>query len=303
MSYCKFCGKYITEGGSCDCDAAKKAAEVKETAEEVKETVQEKTENAVETVNEKVENAAETVKNEAAEAVQEIMEKPAEAVSEAKSDAAKVVENVKEKAEEAAKKADNIAENVAENLPGNMKNNKGVVYAVLVAVVVIFILLLCLICGGGAKSAVKKYVKAASDKHGGKAMYSLTLPESVIKELKDDDEFKDLVDNYNEMVEDMIDDLDDKETMPKFDKIVRKEKLKKSELKSAEKYFESKCEKYGADDDDIKVVKGYEMKVKTKCKDEDGDTEYEKAYICVVKLKGDGWKIITTSADGLSYYN
>ena len=308
MAYCKFCGKFIGEGENCDCEASKGAAEVKEAAENVQEkaenaaeTVKEKAEGAAEAVKEKVEDTAENVKEEAAEAVKDVKEKVSEKVSEARSDAAEAIDNIKEKAEKAAKKVDGAAGEVAENLPGNMKNKKGAVYAAAAAVIILLILLLSMM-GGGATSAVKKYVKAASDKHGGKTVYSLTLPKNAIKELKSDDKFKDLVDEYNEMVEDMIDDLDGKESMPKFDKITRKEKLKKSELKSAEKYFERLCDKYDADEDGIKAVKGYEMKVKTRYKDEDGDTEHKKSVICVVKLKGDGWKVITSSADGLSYY-
>ena len=38
-------------------------------------------------------------------------------------------------------------------------------------------------------------------------------------------------------------------------------------------------------------------------KDEDGDTKHESTKLCVVKIKGDGWKIIPMSADGLDYYD
>ena len=192
---------------------------------------------------------------------------------------------------------------ISENLPGGMKNNKSLVYIAAGAVAaLLFLLLVALMFGGGYKSAVKKYVKAAADKHGGKTMYSLTLPKSVIKTLKEDDDYDDKVDSYNEMIEDMIDDLDDKETLPKFDKITRKEKLKSSDLKHAEKYFEKMIDQYDADDDDVKVTKGYEVRVKTKHKDEDGDIERDKTTLCVVKVRGEGWKIIPVSADGLDYY-
>ena len=101
----------------------------------------------------------------------------------------------------------------------------------------------------------------------------------------------------------MIDDLEDKETLPKFDKISRKEKLKNSDIRQAENYFEGLCEDYDADDDDIEISQGFEMKVKTKFKDEDGDTKHESTKLCVVKIKGDGWKVIPKSADELDYYD
>ena len=333
MAFCKYCGKQIPEGGSCDCAGAKAAGEVKETVE-----------NGVNTA----ENAVSEVKNEAAEAVSNATEKAADAannvadgaanavnnaVNEVKNDAAQAVNNaadavngvkndtvqaaqnagqqVNNAAQKAgingadiAKKVDNIAGDISNNLPGSMKNNKNLVYIAVAAIAALILLLLCVLClGGGAKGAVKKYVKAASNKNGGKTMMELTLPKSVIKELKDEDEYEDKVDSFNEMVEDMIDDLEDDETLPKFDKITRKEKLKKSDIRQAENYFEDMCEDYDADDDDIKVSQGFEMKVKTKFKNEDGETKHDTEKICVVKVKGDGWKIIPMSADELDYYD
>ena len=38
MAYCKYCGKLIPEGGSCDCPAAMAASEIKETAENAAES-------------------------------------------------------------------------------------------------------------------------------------------------------------------------------------------------------------------------------------------------------------------------
>ncbi|MDD7515758.1 hypothetical protein [Ruminococcus flavefaciens] len=289
MAFCRFCGKQIPDGGSCDCSASKAAAEVKETAE-----------NEANSVQEKVENAAENVKNEAEKAVENVKE----AVSEVKEDAEKAGNGFKQiNGNDIAKKVDGLAGEISENLPGGMKNNKSAVYIAAGVVLVLFICLLCLIFGGGAKSAVKKYINSASDKRGGKTYYSLTLPKAAIKELKDDDDFDEMVDDFNDMVEDAIYELEDDQTMPKFDKIVKKTKLKNSDLKNAEGYFEAQCELYDADDDDIEVTKGYEMKVKTKAKDEDGDADYEKLIVCVVKLKGDGWKVIPSSAKNLKYYD
>lgn len=292
MAYCKYCGKYIGDSDSCDCEASKLASEAKNTAEEIKETA---------------EKAAETAKSEAESAAQNAADTAGGVVNEARSDAAEVFQSVKDKVEDAAgdiaKKADDMAGGVAESLPGKMKNSKSAVYIAAGIIAALFLFLIVALCsGGGPTGAVKNYIKASSDKRGAKTMYSLTLPKHVIKELKSDGDYKDMVDNYNDMVEDMIDDLEGKETMPKFYKITRKEPLEKSELKMAEKYFEHICDKYDADEDGIRVTKGYEMKVKTRYKDEDGNNEHNKTVLCVVKLRGDGWKIIPTSVAGLSYY-
>lgn len=289
MAFCKFCGKQIPEGGSCDCAASQSStAAASQSTADVKETL----ENEVKSVQEKVANTAAPADN------------ANDSAEEAKSGAAKVTEKVSSGLKQLnnsdiAKKVDGLAGELSENLPGGMKNNKTAVYVAAGIVLVLVIWLFCIIFGGGAKSTAKKFVNCSSDKKGGKTYYSLIYPDAVIDELKDEDKYDDLIDSFNEDVEDMIDDLEDDETMPKFDKILRTTKLKKSELKKAAEYFEELCEWYDADEDDIKVSKGYEVKVKIKYRDEDGDKKHRTTKICVVKVKGDGWKVIPYSADNL----
>ena len=329
MAFCKFCGKQIPDGGACDCEASKAAAETAEKAENAAETVKEEAANAVEAVKDEAAKTAETVKEEAGKAVEAVEEKAAETVekaelkasevvNEVRSDAVETAQDVQQKADDAAKQAsggfkqlsgadiakkvEGITNSINEKLPENVKKNKGLVYIAAGACAALLLCLIIAVCsmGGGAKGTAKKYINSTYNKKGGKTFYSLMLPKSAIKELKDDDEFDDLVDDYNDKIEDLIDDLDGKATVPKFEKISRKEKMKKSELNKAEDYFESICELFDADDDDIKVTQGYELKIKTKYKDEDGDVEHDKDTICVVKVKGDGWKVIPAEADSIS---
>lgn len=181
-------------------------------------------------------------------------------------------------------------------------NNSAKRLLVLIVFLIFFVLGLILgihMAGPGTKGAVRSYVKAASSKKGGKTFYSLTLPDEAIKALKDKEKYDDKVDDYNDMIEDMIEDLEGKESAPKFDKIMREKKLTKSQLRKAEQYFERIAEKYGAENADIKAAKGKEVKFRTKHKDEDGDYKYEKVTVCVVKVKGEGWKIAPMSADSL----
>ena len=329
MAFCKFCGKQIPDGGACECTAAKAAAEASEKAENAAETVKEEAAKTVETVKDEAAKTVETVKEEAAKAVETVEEKAADTVEKAEQKASEVVNEVRSDAIEAAqnaqqnagdaakqasggfkqlsgadiaKKVEGITNSINEKLPENVKKNKSLVY---IAAGACAALLLCIIIGlcsmgGGAKGTAKKYINNTYSKKGGKTFYSLMLPKAAIKELKDDDKFDDMVDDYNDNIEDLIDDLDGKETVPKFEKISRKEKMKKSELNKAEDYFESICEMFDADDDDIKVLKGYELKVKTRSKDEDGDVQHDKDTICVVKVKGEGWKVIPSDADSIS---
>lgn len=184
----------------------------------------------------------------------------------------------------------------------NTEKNSAKTVLVLIVFLIFFILGLLLginIAGSGTKGTVKSYVKAASSKKGGKTFYSLTLPDEAIKALNDNKKYDDKVDSYNDMIEDMIDDLEGKESVPKFDKIMKEKKLTKSQLKKAEEYFERIAVKYGAKEADIKALKGKEVRFRTKHRDEDGDYQYEKVTICVVKVKGEGWKIAPMSAESL----
>ena len=205
MAYCKYCGKLIPEGGSCDCPAAKGEAGISETAENIQNTN---------------EDTAESLKSEAAEAVQEVKEVASDTINDIKSEVS-----------EAAQKVDAVAGEAAEKLSGKAKKSKGLVYIVAGIIAALFIFLIIAMCSsGGATSAVKRYIKSSYEKRGAKTMYSLTLPKRVIKELKEDDDYDEMVDSYNDMIEDMIDDLDGKETLPKYDKITRMNQMKKSEL-------------------------------------------------------------------------
>ena len=126
MAYCKYCGKLIPEGGSCDCPAAKGESEIKETA-----------------VN--IGNAAESVKSEAAEAAREVKEAASDTINEIKSEAAG-----------AAQKVDAVAGEAAEKLPGKAKNNKGLVYIVAGIIAALLLFLIIALCSsGGSTSAVK----------------------------------------------------------------------------------------------------------------------------------------------------
>ncbi len=165
-------------------------------------------------------------------------------------------------------------------------------------VLLVLLILLKLASGSGYKSTTKDYFKSRYSKHGGRDYYSLILPDDAIDELKDDDEWKELVEDYNDDVENRMDDWDKK---PKFKKISKAKKMKNSELKKAEQFFYAAAVACGADidDDEIEAKKGYA--VTYKYKNTEGDNE--KSTIYVVKIKGEGWKVmndLVTSFYGLT---
>ncbi|MBQ9898783.1 MAG: hypothetical protein IJM44_04955 [Ruminococcus sp.] len=174
-----------------------------------------------------------------------------------------------------------------------------IIIAAVAAVVVIILLFTLFSAKSQAKSALKKYVKASYNKNGAEKVISLTVPDKIIKEYKSDnkDEYKEKIEDANDMTEDMLEDY----KSIKFKEVSGVKKLKKSQLKGAEYGFNSMAEMFDLDseDFDFKVTKGYQIKYKVEYKDEDGDKETEKYTACVVKVKGDGWKVLddTTAED------
>lgn len=175
---------------------------------------------------------------------------------------------------------------------------KTLVAAVIALLVVIFVIVFI---GNniGAKGVAKKYAKKTFSKRGGKAVYSLTLSDEVYKDLKGD-ELDDMIDRFNDGMEDFLED-----TKVKVKSVKKTGKLSNKELKGAEYLFAKNNSKYDKDleADDFKAKKGYEFKLTYKIKDKDsGDKETSRDKICVVKFKGEGWKVLITDADTLKSY-
>jgi len=176
------------------------------------------------------------------------------------------------------------------------KNKKHIIGAVLVFVI-------CFVIGAflgkhtGATGAANKYAKNMYKKSGFKSVAKVTMLDDAYKEYKDEDEFDDDKDDFKEFIEEMKDD----DIKIKVKSVKKAGKLSSKELKAAEAYFEEQAEDYDVDDD-IDVKKGYEYKIKCKVK-KDGDSDTTTKKVCVVKVKGDGWKVISIDADSLkSYY-
>lgn len=175
------------------------------------------------------------------------------------------------------------------------KNNLPIIIAACVGILVV-ILLIVFICGHtGAKGCANKFAKTLSSKKGGKSYYSVTLPKDVIKQLKDDDEYDEMIEDFNDDMEDSLEDF-----KIKVKSVKKGKKLKNKALKGAESYFEKFYDKYDVDYDEIEVKKGYEFKIKVQTIDkEEDDKDTETRKISVVKLKGDGWKVVPFDSDYL----
>lgn len=266
MGFCRFCGREIPEGGSCSCPDA--LNELKNTESDIS--------------NSSENSGKVNLSKESADTATVSLEK----------------ENT------AAQAASPISQPQFQPSPSGNTSNNGLTQnnepdplkqlVTLIAVALGFILILVFLGShSGYKNTAKDYFKARYSKHGGKDYYSTILPDDAIDALKDEDEWKEKVEDYNDDVENRMKDWDKK---PKFKKISKTKKMKNSELRAAEDYFCGIAELCGADvdDDDIKAKKGYAVTIKYKNTEGDND----KTTIYVVKLKGEGWKVMADLGSG-----
>lgn len=178
-----------------------------------------------------------------------------------------------------------------------VKKNSGLIIGAIVSFIVLILIITFIAGHTGAKGAANKYAKNIYKKSGFKNIMKVTMLDEAYKEFKGEDEFDDAKDDFKERIEEMKDD----DIKVKVKSVKKAGKLSSKELKAAEAYFEEQAEDYDVDDD-IDVKKGYEYKIKVKYK-EDGESDTSTKKVCVVKVKGDGWKVISIDADSLkSYY-
>ena len=180
--------------------------------------------------------------------------------------------------------AEPAAEPVVENTANGASNsansmdtkNIAIIGGIAVAVIVVLIIIFN-IFGKGWKKPIDNYfkgmVKGDTDK------YLSAYPE-----------FMDMGDTIDdEYMEDRVDELEDEygEKLKVSYKITKKEKIKKDDLEDVKEYIEERYE------EDVKVSKGYELKVKATIKGKDDeDTESQKMY--VYKIDGK-WKYFSVS--------
>lgn len=175
----------------------------------------------------------------------------------------------------------------------HVKKNSGIIIGGVIGFIVLVILIVFLGSHTGAKGAANKYAKNFYNKNGFKKVTKVTMLNEAYKEYKDSDDFDDDKDTFK----DTIEALKDNDVKVKIKSVKKGKKLGSKELKGAKAYFKSQAKEYKVDDD-IEVKKGYEFKIKAKIK-HDGETKTTTEKICVVKVKGNGWKVIEQSADAL----
>ena len=151
------------------------------------------------------------------------------------------------------------------------------IWIIVIAVIIVFFMFKGCI-GGGAEKPIKNMIKYTET---GKYKYiEKTMPKALIKAYDEDD-----LEKQAEFMEEMWEEQFD-EGKPRVSyKVEDKDKLDKDELEDIEEAIESQLEMMDADDDDVKVTKGYEYELEITTK-YDGDKDTEDETVTVVKVDG-----------------
>ena len=167
--------------------------------------------------------------------------------------------------------------------PAMSNKTIGMIAVGVAAAIVVIIIASILLGGSGAKAVAEKFVKATAKPDFG-AMIDL-LHDDVAEEYKenmlewggyDDDEWKDLVKDYNDEMEDSLEDTVGDDWKLKI-KSVKEDDLSKKKLKALKEYYD--------DEYDLKVTDAKEIEMDTELKGDDDDVD-EEITIIVVKIGG-----------------
>lgn len=164
----------------------------------------------------------------------------------------------------------------------NSKKSKVPAIAITAVVIVILLLILKALFGGSYKEPIKNMCKALETGKG-KYIYKC-MPKSLMDEEFEDMKKSEIIDEFDEMAEGVQELLENQygDDLKISFKIKDKEKIDKDDIEDLE------------DDLDIKISKGYEVKVKLNIKGDD-DKDTTTTNIEVYKVKGD-WCVLDTSS-------
>lgn len=143
-----------------------------------------------------------------------------------------------------------------------------------------------------AEKIIKVYADSLYGRNAAEEYYSLILPDEYIDFVKEDDTWNDVIDEYNQDVEEALEGYD-----IKIKSIEMISSLTDAQLACVEEYFSLELDLEG-----VTASKGYEYHIEIEGTDlESGETEIDEGEVCIVKLK-EGWKVIEETAEDLEYY-
>lgn len=143
-----------------------------------------------------------------------------------------------------------------------------------------------------AEKIIKVYADSLYGRNAAEEYYSLILPDEYIDFVKEDDSWNDVIDEYNQDIEEALEGYD-----IEIKSIEMISSLTDAQLACVEEYFSLELDLEG-----ITASKGYEYHIEIEGTDlKNGETETDEGEICIVKLK-EGWKVIEETAEDLEYY-
>ena len=158
--------------------------------------------------------------------------------------------------------------------------------AIIMVLIVIAVVIVGLITLGPAYSAARKYGKALVKGNDLDKVSEMVFPEKLIK---NGDE---VYESYTGVVKDSIDEIKDLGDA-KFSGVKLGKKIKSNDLRNIEKYYKVIC-KFADTNISVNIEKGYESEIRFKA---GGNNYYQKC--CVIKMRGEGWKIFPGSLSEL----
>lgn len=142
------------------------------------------------------------------------------------------------------------------------------------------------------EKVIKTYAESLYGRNAAEEYYSLILPDEYIDFIKEDDTWNEVIDEYNQDVEEALEEYD-----IEVKSIEMIDSLTDAQLACVEEYFSIELDLEG-----VTASKGYKYHIEIEGTDlESGETEIDEGEVCIVKLK-EGWKVIEETAEDLEYY-
>lgn len=142
--------------------------------------------------------------------------------------------------------------------------------------------------GSSYENAIKECFDAMNSSGGGTVFYTYMYPDAALNAMKQDGEFDNLINKFNDAQAERLKDSNDKYS---FGEIKEANPLSEKQISGSKTYFVSLCEPFVADikEDAFDIKEGYEV---TFGYSKNGETDGDETVI-VVSLNDEGWKVIT----------
>ncbi len=158
--------------------------------------------------------------------------------------------------------------------------------AIILVIIVLVVFAVMMITLAPTYSAARKYGKALVKGESVDKLSEMVFPEKLVKNGGE------VYDSYKGVVQDGLDEIESLGDA-KFKGVKLGKKIKSGDLSDIEKYYNIIC-KFASLDVNVEIEKGYECEIRFSA---GGSNYYQKC--CIVKMKGEGWKVFPGSLSEL----